>query len=64
MRGCGYQASVTAGALLHKTRTGLRKWLLAVWLLASMKKRALGGRACPPASSSLGLPESVWCRLE
>jgi len=30
---CGYQASVTAGTLLHKTRTDLRKWLLAIWLL-------------------------------
>jgi len=24
---------LTAGALLHKTRTDLRKWLLAIWLL-------------------------------
>jgi hypothetical protein len=32
-RGRGYQASLTAGALLHKTRTDLRKWLLAIWLL-------------------------------
>ena len=31
--GCGYKASVTAGTLLHKTRTDLRKWLLAIWLL-------------------------------
>jgi len=31
--GCGYQASLTAGALLQKTRTDLRRWLPAVWLL-------------------------------
>ena len=43
--GCGYQASVTAGTLLHKTRTDLRKWLLAIWLLASMKK--------PPSAAEL-----------
>jgi hypothetical protein len=30
VRGRGYQASLTAGALLHKTRTDLRKWLLAI----------------------------------
>ena len=42
---CGYQASVTAGTLLHKTRTDLRKWLLAIWLLASMKK--------PPSAAEL-----------
>ena len=43
--GCGYQASVTAGTLFHKTRTDLRKWLLAIWLLASMKK--------PPSAAEL-----------
>ena len=31
--GCGYQASLTAGTLLHKTRTDLCKWLPAIWLL-------------------------------
>ena len=43
--GCGYQASQSAGTLLHKTRTDLRKWLLAIWLLASMKK--------PPSAAEL-----------
>ena len=43
--GCGYQASVTAGTLFHKSRTDLRKWLLAIWLLASMKK--------PPSAAEL-----------
>lgn len=43
--GCGYQASVTAGTLFHKTRIDLRKWLLAIWLLASMKK--------PPSAAEL-----------
>jgi transposase-like protein len=43
--GCGYEASVTAGTLFHKTRTDLRKWLLAIWLLASMKK--------PPSAAEL-----------
>jgi len=43
--GCGYQASVIAGTLFHKSRTDLRKWLLAIWLLASMKK--------PPSAAEL-----------
>lgn len=36
---------MTAGTLFHKTRTDLRKWLLAIWLLASMKK--------PPSAAEL-----------
>src|SRR5450759_333097 len=36
--GCHYQGSLTAGTVLHCTRTDLRKWLLAIWLLASTKK--------------------------
>ena len=33
-----YQGSLTAGTILSRTRTDLRKWLLAIWLLASTKK--------------------------
>ena len=36
--GCHYQGSLTAGTVLHCTRTDLRKWFLAIWLLASTKK--------------------------
>src|SRR5674536_403038 len=36
--GCHYQGSLTAGPVLHCTRTDLRKWFLAIWLLASTKK--------------------------
>jgi transposase-like protein len=36
--GCGYQGSLTAGTVFHRTRTDLRKWFLAIWLLASPKK--------------------------
>ena len=35
---CHYQGSLTAGTVLHSSRTDLRKWLLAIWLLASTKK--------------------------
>jgi len=35
---CHYQGSPTAGTVLSRTRTDLRKWFLAIWLLASTKK--------------------------
>jgi transposase-like protein len=35
---CHYQGSLTAGTIFQGTRTDLRKWLLAIWLLASTKK--------------------------
>ena len=30
---CHYQGSLTAGTVFARTRTDLRKWLLAIWLL-------------------------------
>ena len=36
--GCGRQESVTAGTLLHRTRTPLRKWFLAAWLMGRDKR--------------------------
>jgi transposase-like protein len=35
---CHYQGSLTASTIFSHTRTDLRKWLLAIWLLASTKK--------------------------
>lgn len=35
---CHYQGSPTAGTIFHNSRTDLRKWFLAIWLLASTKK--------------------------
>lgn len=35
---CGHQASLTAGTILEGTRTDLRKWFLAIYLLATTKK--------------------------
>ena len=35
---CHYQGSLTAGTVLARTRTDLRNWFLAIWLLASTKK--------------------------
>src|SRR3990170_3820370 len=33
-RGCRYQVSLTAGTILHKTRTPLVKWFWAIWMVA------------------------------
>lgn len=45
-RACGHQASLTAGTIFEGTRTDLKKWLLAIYLLASAKK--------PVSSAELG----------
>jgi transposase-like protein len=36
-RGCDLQTSVTAGTILHNSRTPVRKWFVAVWLLCTQK---------------------------
>ena len=35
---CGYQASVTAGTIFHKTRTPLTSWFWAIYRMSSDKK--------------------------
>jgi transposase-like protein len=35
--GCERQTSLTAGTILHKSRTETRKWFMAVWLLCTQK---------------------------
>ena len=35
---CSYQESITAGTLMEKTKIALRKWLLAVFLVATDKR--------------------------
>ncbi|MTI82891.1 MAG: IS1595 family transposase [Firmicutes bacterium] len=37
-RDCNYQASLTAGTIFHKTRTALRKWFWAIFLVANDKR--------------------------
>ena len=37
-RQCGKQRSATAGTIFHKSRTPLRKWFWAIFLMASSKK--------------------------
>jgi len=43
-RGCGYQASVTAGTLFHRTRLPLQNWFRAMWWMTNQKHKlsALG----------------------
>lgn len=45
-RACRHQASVTAGTIFEGTRTDLKKWFLAIYLLATTKK--------PLSSAELG----------
>jgi transposase-like protein len=35
-KGCGYQASVTAGTVMHKTRTPLTLWFWAAYLVSTL----------------------------
>ena len=54
---CGHQASVTAGTIFEGTRTDLKKWFLAIYLLAQTKK--------PISSAELGrhlgvAPFTAW----
>ena len=37
-KACNYQASVTAGTIMDKTRTPLKKWFLAIYLVAEDKR--------------------------
>lgn len=43
-RQCGYQASVTAGTIFHRTRLPLQDWFRAIWWMTDQKHRlsALG----------------------
>ena len=36
-KACGYQASLTAGTIFHKTRTPLRKWFWMIFLMGRQK---------------------------
>ena len=36
--GCGHQHSITAGTIFHKTRTPLRKWFIAAYLISHDKR--------------------------
>ncbi len=57
---CRYQASLTAGTILHKTRTPLVKWFWAIWMVAQDK----GGTSAMRLSRQLGLGyRTAWTML-
>ncbi|TSA47125.1 MAG: IS1595 family transposase [Chloroflexi bacterium] len=39
-KACGYQTSLTAGTIFHKTRTTLRKWFWMIFLMGRQKSGA------------------------
>ena len=54
---CGYQASLTAGTIMQGARVELRKWFLAIYLLAATKKTLSSAEL----SRQLGLaPQTAW----
>lgn len=54
---CGYQASLTAGTILEGARVELRKWFLAIYLLATTKKTLSSAEL----SRQLGIvPQTAW----
>lgn len=60
-RGCGYQASVTAGTIFHRTRTPLPVWFRAIWWVVTQKNgaSALGLQRV----LGLGSYETAWTWL-
>lgn len=59
-RGCDHQASLTAGTLLHRSRTGLREWFMAVFLFTHDKR----GISATQLSRTLGVSyDTAWLML-
>jgi hypothetical protein len=57
---CRYQASVTAGTVLHKTRTPLRVWFWAIYLVTRDK----GGSSASALADKLGIRyPQAWAML-
>ncbi len=59
-KGCGYQASVTAGTVMHKTRTPLLKWFWAIYLIVTDKR----GISALALSRQLNLSQHVAWTME
>jgi len=57
---CGYQASVTAGTIMHKTRTPLLVWFWAIYLVANDKR----GTSAAQVSKQFGISyPTAWLML-
>jgi len=61
-RSCGYQVSVTAGTVLHRTRLPLRQWFLAAYLMTTYTP----GISAVQLQRQLGLKryETAWTMLQ
>ena len=61
-RRCGYQASVTAGTIFHRTRLPLQDWFRAMWWMTDQKHRpsALGLQRL----LNLGSYRTAWLWLQ
>jgi len=57
---CGYRASVTAGTIIHKTRTPLLVWFWAIYLVANDKR----GISAAQISKKFGISyPTAWLML-
>ena len=57
---CGYQASVTAGTIMHKTRTPLLVWFWAIYLVANDER----GTSAAQISKQFGISyQTAWLML-
>ena len=57
---CGYQASVTAGTIFHKTRTPLRIWFWVIYLVTNDKRGVSAAQVA--AQFNLSYP-TAWAML-
>jgi transposase-like protein len=61
-RGCGYQASLTAGTIMHGTHKPLRMWFTAMWWISTQKT---GGSAKGlQRLLGLGSYQTAWTWLQ
>jgi transposase-like protein len=60
-RACGHQTTVTAGTLFQGTRTSLRQWFAAAWLVATAEQ-GVSARQLTRALD-LGSYETAWTML-
>jgi transposase-like protein len=58
---CNYQASLTAGTVMHKSHTGLREWFLAIYLFTHDKR----GISATQLSKTVGISYyTAWLMLQ
>jgi ISXO2-like transposase domain len=60
-RACGHQTTLTAGTLFQGTRTPLRRWFVAAWLIATADQGVSASRLA--RELELGSYETAWAML-